>query len=101
MTMREILAAICIAGMAVTGLTGSLVFSDLLNDVKEILPGDKESYLLHFEHPFPWDFRFWRDVMREHRREFPKSNRARIFKIAYGLMSFFFLGLVFCIFGLR
>ncbi len=100
MTTREALMIVCIAGVAVTGLIGSLVFSDLLNEVKGLLPGDKEYYLLHFQHPFPWDFKFWREVMVEHRSKFPGTRRVGVLKSCYILMALFILGLAFCTFAL-
>ena len=50
MTARQILIVACIPGISIGGLTASLAASDLLYEVKGLLPGDKELYFLTFKH---------------------------------------------------
>ena len=93
MTAREVLIVACIPGISIGGLTASLAGSDLLFDVRGLLPGDKELYLLMFKHFLPWDrFRFWRSIVREHRRLKPGSWLVPAFEAGLILMFFSLVG---------
>ncbi len=98
MNTGYILMAICIAGAGISGLAGSLLFSDFVNEVKGLLPGDKSLYFLHLDHPFPWDYKFWRTAFDEHRRKFPRSHRIAFLKACYTLTAMFGIGLLLCVF---
>jgi len=100
MTTREILMIACIPGVSIGGLTASLAGSDLLNDVRGLLPGDKELYMLMLKHFLPWDrFRFWQNIIREHRELRPDSLLVPVFKAGltlafsslFGLLVAFFM----------
>jgi hypothetical protein len=103
MTTREILIIACIPGVSIGGLTASLAGSDLLNDVRGLLPGDKEFYILMLKHFLPWDrFRIWRRIIREHRQLRPNSLLVPVFMVGLTLAFSSLLGLlmVFFISGL-
>jgi hypothetical protein len=102
MNMRLVLVVAGLVGCSIGGLVSSVVGADLLNDVKGVLPGDKEFYKLMFKHFLPQDrFRFWREIIREHRRLFPKSRRVPVFVASLALAFCSFLGLVTGVFNLR
>jgi len=85
--MRAILVIAAIAGTSIGGLTLTLVGSDLLNNVKGLLPGDRKFYDLMLGNFLPWNkFLFWRDTIREHRRLFPESRLVPIYLASVILM---------------
>jgi hypothetical protein len=86
MTTRLFLIVFGWVGTSIGGLTSALVGADLMNDVKGLLPGDKEFYRLMFRHFLPADrFKLWRGIIQERRRLFPNSRRTLVFMISLSL----------------
>jgi hypothetical protein len=80
----------------------ALVGAELMNDVKGLLPGDKEFYRLMLRHFLPADrFRLWRSIIQEHRRLFPNSRRPLVFMISLSLAYISITSLAFGLFVLK
>lgn len=76
-------------------MASSLTANDILWDVKSIGPGDKEYYALWWKYFTPAQrWRFWKELLSEHKSLFPLSRRVILLKIFLALQIALFLAAV-------